>query len=76
METMYPALVNSLSTEVLFQIDDTQTTIEVVDIGVIPTPPNLLTIGYDTTYPETVRLTEVNGSVLTVERGFEGPTSS
>lgn len=76
MEIMYPAFVNSLSTEVLFQIDDSQTTIEVVDIGVIPTPPNLLTIGYDTTYPETVRLTAVNGSVLTVERGFEGPTSS
>jgi len=76
MEQMYPALVNSLSTEVLFQIDDVTTSIEVRDIGVIPTPPNLLTIGYDTPTPETVLLTAINGSILTVERGKEGPTSS
>ena len=76
METMYPALVNSLSTEVLLQIDDAVTTITVRDVVVIPEPPNLLTIGYDTPTPETVLLTEVNGNILTVQRGFEGPTSS
>ena len=76
MDTMYPAFVNSLSTEVLFQIDDTVVTITVRDVGVIPSAPNLLTIGYDTETPETVRLVSINGSELTVERGFEGPTSS
>jgi hypothetical protein len=74
--TMYDPLINSDSTEVLVQIDDVVTTITVADAGVIPTPPNLLTIGYDTLTPETVLLTAVNGSILTVQRGFEGPTSS
>ena len=76
MEVMYDPLVNSLSTEVLFQIDDVTTSIEVRDIGVIPTAPNLLTLGYDTPTPETILLTAINGNILTVERGKEGPTSS
>jgi len=76
MEIMYPAFVNSLSTEVLVHIDDTTEFIVVADTGVIPTPPNLLTIGYDTAMPETVLLTAVNGTTLTVTRGFEGPASS
>ena len=76
MQTMYDAVVNSLSTEVLFHIDDSTTEIVVRDVGVIPPPPNLLTIGYDTPNPETVRLISINGDVLTVERGFEGNLSS
>ena len=76
MQTMYPAVVNSPSTEVLFHIDDTTTEIVVRDVGVVPSAPNLLTIGYDTPNPETVRLISINDNVLTVERGFEGERSS
>ena len=76
MQTMYPAVVNSPSTEVLFHVDDSTSEIVVRDVGVIPSPPNLLTIGYDTPNPETVRLISISDNVLIVERGFEGNQSS
>ena len=76
MKTMYDAFVNSLSTVVLSQIDDVVTTITISDVGVIPAAPNLLTIGFDTENPETVLLTAINGSDLTVQRGYEGTAQS
>ena len=76
MQTMYPAVVNSPSTEVLFHVDDSTSEIVVRDVGMIPSPPNLLTIGYDTPNPETVRLISISDNVLIVERGFEGNQSS
>ena len=76
MQDMYDPLINSLSTEVLLPIDDAVTTITVRDVGVIPSAPNLLTIGYDKENPETVLLTGVSGSILTVQRGFQGTASS
>jgi hypothetical protein len=76
METMYPASINSPSTEVLQAIEDNTTIFSVRDIAVIPDAPNTLTLGYDTETPETVLLLSKNGSELTVQRGFDGDAST
>lgn len=76
MIEMYEAIENSPQTTIAFNIDDIQTSIELADVSNLLLPPNLLTIGYDTPNPETVKYTEINGNTITVERGFEGTAQS
>lgn len=57
-------------------VDNIQTSIEVVNSSVFLTPPLLATIGYTSDYPETLRVTAINGNTLTVERAFEGTARS
>ncbi|MFW5438738.1 hypothetical protein [Paenibacillus apiarius] len=71
MKPMYPAVVNSPVTELAAAIDDVQVTISVTDISALPPAPNLAVLGTDET-AETIRYTSINGSELTVERGFQG----
>lgn len=52
-------------------VNDTQTSIEVVDSSVFLTPPFLATIGYTFDHPETIKVTNIVGNTLTVERAFE-----
>jgi hypothetical protein len=73
---MYLAQINSRATELKENIDEIQTIIEVVDASLLPDAPNLLTIGFNLDEPETIKLIEKNGNLLTIERGFEGPIKS
>ena len=75
-QTMYPAITNSPNTTLNGGIDNSTTSIIVVDTSILPSAPNLLTIGYDTTTPETVLLTNVVGNTLTVTRGVDGSAIS
>jgi hypothetical protein len=72
MSTMYSATINSPSTEISTAIDDITSFIQVKDISLIPSAPNLLTIGYDTNSPETILLLNKAGDIIEVQRGFEG----
>ncbi|WMJ83413.1 hypothetical protein ACS3UN_10090 [Oscillospiraceae bacterium LTW-04] len=72
MQTMYPAFVNSPETVTLGAISPTDTTVTVQDITKIPVPPNLLVIGGDRPDAETVLLTAVSGSTLTIQRAVNG----
>lgn len=72
MQTMYTATPNSPSTTLNGAITNVQTSIVVADASVLPTAPNLLTIGYNTTTPETVLMTNKVGNTLTVTRNVEG----
>lgn len=68
---MYPASVNSKSTNIVGAIDETDTTIEVEDASILPEAPNLLVLGTDEN-AETVLMTAKNGNILTVERAVQG----
>ena len=72
MAVMYDGVVNSPEMSLVNSIDSTQTTIELDDVSKLLPAPNLLTIGYSGENPETIKYTEVSGTVLTVEREFEG----
>lgn len=72
MQTMYPGMVNSPQTELASAIDDSQTTIPLLDATVLPAAPNLATIGTGED-AETVLYEGVDGNDLTdVTRGFQG----
>ncbi|MDN8590922.1 phage tail protein [Paenibacillus sp. 11B] len=76
LEIMYPAAVNSRQTELAADINDSQTSITVLDGSVLPPAPNQLTIGTDEA-AETILYTGKTGNDLTgVTRGFEGSTKS
>jgi len=67
---------NLAETELDGGIDDTQTTIDVVDASVFPsTTPFLLTID-DNTNVEIVKVTGISTNTLTVERGQEDTTGT
>lgn len=71
-QTMYPAAVNSLQTELAAAVDATQTTIAVADASLLPAAPNLAVIGSDET-AETILYTGRSGNSLTgITRGFQG----
>ncbi len=72
MQTMYSAFVNSPETVTLGAISPTATTVTVQDITKIPEAPNLLVIGGDRPDAETVLLTAVSGSTLTIQRAVNG----
>lgn len=72
MLTMYPGMVNSPITELAVAIDETQTTIEVIDGTKLPDAPNLAIIGLGED-AETILYTEKTGNILSgVTRGFQG----
>jgi len=75
MKPMYPAVVNSPSTELAADITVDATEITVISTAGLPPAPNMLTIGIDET-AETVRYSKVDGKKLTVERGFQGISKS
>jgi len=72
--TMYPAQANSPITTLTGALTAGQTSIAVADASVLPAAPNLLVIGGDTVYAETVLMTAKNTStnMLTVTRAVEG----
>lgn len=72
MQTMYSGLVNSPETTITNNISNSDTIIYVLDPSRVPADlPNLMTLGTGTN-AETVKVTEVDGNALTVERGFQG----
>ncbi len=74
LKTMYPAQPNTPETTLAGALTTAGTNITVLDGAALPDPPNLLTIGADTSTAETVLMTEKNGNSLTVERGYNGTT--
>ncbi|MFW5434360.1 hypothetical protein [Paenibacillus apiarius] len=75
MKPMYPAIVNSPGTELAADVTATATEISVLSATRLPPAPNLLSLGSDDT-AETVRYTQIDGTKLTVERGFQGVAKS
>ena len=75
-QTLYPAMINSPSSTLTSSIISTDSTLLLSNIAVLPSPPNLLTIGYDTDSPETCLYTNISGNTITVQRGIEGIAQS
>ena len=78
LKTMYSAQVNSPITTLTGALTASQTSISVADASILPSAPNLLVIGGDTVYAETILMTVKNISTnkLTVIRAVEGNASS
>jgi len=75
-QPMFPAKFNSPITTLAIAIDDTVTTISVVDATKLPPAPNLATIGVGES-AETIKYEGISGNDLTnVTRGFQGTASS
>ncbi len=75
-EIMYSGLVNSPETTITNNVGVSDTLIYVLDPARVPSDlPNLMTIGTGTN-AETVKVTEISGSAITVERGFQGIAKS
>lgn len=72
---MYPGMINSPETTITNNINESDTIIYVLDPARVPEPPNLMTLGTGTN-AETVKVTEISGSAITVERGFQGIAKS
>jgi len=77
LRTMHRGILNSPETSITGSISATDTQFDVVDVSAI-TPdgglddlPILLMIGGNRSDAETVRLLDINGSTLTVERGYK-----
>lgn len=74
-QPMYPAVANSPTTETSVAINDTATSIAVLDASKLPAGPNIATIGVDES-AETVQYAGKSGNTLTgVVRGFNGTTA-
>lgn len=69
-------MINSPVTTISNPINAVDKAIVVADASAIPSPPNLLVIGGDTDDPETVKVTNVVGNTLTVDRAFQGVAQS
>lgn len=74
-KVMYPGIVNSPETTITNGISESDTIIYVLDPARVPEPPNLMTLGTGTN-AETIKVTEINGNAITVERGFQGIAKS
>lgn len=72
MQEMYAATVNSVYTQLFSAVNSTTTSLIVKDSTVLPTPPTILVLGYDTLEPETVKVTNMVENELTIERAFQG----
>lgn len=71
-QPMYPGQVNSPSTELANEINNTQTTIVVADGSILPSAPNLATIGVGDG-AETILYASKTGNELSgITRGFQG----
>lgn len=68
---MYPGQVNSRETITTSALNATDTTLTVLDAGLLPDAPNLLVLGAGST-AETVLMTAKTDNVLTLVRGFQG----
>ena len=76
MLEMFKGMVNSPETTITNDINAGDTIIYVLDETKVPEElPNLMTLGTGTS-AETVKVLEVNGNALTVERGFQGVARS
>lgn len=75
-QPMYPGMPNSPQTELATSIDDTQTTIEVLDGSALPDAPNICTI-LGGELSETILYEGKDGNtLLNVTRGFRGTARS
>ncbi|MCF8012390.1 MAG: hypothetical protein K9L56_14045, partial [Clostridiales bacterium] len=78
IQQMYSSKVNSPVTTLTTSLNDnvagTVETVDVSDATALPSAPGIATIGTGPT-AETIKYTDITGSTLTIERGFEGPTS-
>jgi hypothetical protein len=75
LETMYPAQANSPETSLSGALTAAGTSVTVNDGSVLPSAPNLLTIGADSSAAETVLMTAKSGNVLTITRAQNGTTA-
>lgn len=76
LTSMYPGVNNSPQTTLTTAITADATTIPVADASVLPTGPNLATIGTESN-AEVIRYASKSGNSLTgCERGFGGTTAS
>ena len=73
MQTMYAPQNNGLRTQITTAINAAATSITVEDSSVLPSPPNVLSLGGEDD-TELVKLVSITGNILTVERGFNGTT--
>lgn len=74
MKKMYKASVNSVLTYVTQEVNIGDTEIHVADISILPSPPNLVSLGRNE-LTETIRYNGVdteNNVLLDCERGFQG----
>ena len=71
MEAMYAPQNNGPHTVLAKAINSVETSVTVQDSSVLPTAPNVLTLGTDED-AELVLLENVTGNILTVQRGFGG----
>lgn len=72
--TMYPPQNNSPYTTLEAAVGAGETTLTVADASVLPSAPNLLTIGTEEN-AEVVLMTAKTGNILTVQRGVYGTTA-
>lgn len=75
-QTMYEGVTNSPYTQLAIGITELETIITVLDSTVLPSPPNLLVMGYDKESPETCLYTNINGNQVTIQRATEGTAQS
>lgn len=74
MLPMYAPIANSPSTVINISLGIDDTTITLVDASVLPPAPNICTIGYNTSSPETILYptNPVDNMLSGVTRGFQG----
>ena len=76
LTTMYNAKIGSPATTLSAGIDASQTTVPLVSASVLPTAPNICTIG-EGVEAEVVRYSGISGNdLIGVERGFQGAPKS
>lgn len=77
MQKMYPGKINSPRTNLVIGIDNSQTSFDVVDASVLPSAPNILTIGIESLTPETILYTNITGNTISgCTRAFQGTAQS
>jgi len=72
METMFPGKVNSPATTLDGAIDNTVTTIDVIDGSVLPTAPNIAVIGTGEDAETILYGTKATNQLTSVTRGYQG----
>jgi len=72
METMFPGKVNSPATTLDGAIDNTVTTIDVIDGSVLPTAPNIAVIGTGEDAETILYVGKTANQLTTVTRGYQG----
>lgn len=74
MITMYPPQNNGIHTTLAVPINSADTSLQVANGSVLPTPPTVLTLGVDED-AELVLVSSRTGNFLTVTRGYNGTTA-